>query len=271
MIYNLNRKTKVRIAIIAITTALIPIGITFFELITTEKESVVFLENYPTPISTLVLLYYILLIILGAAWFITQIISLFKLKNEKAKAELQHLKSQVNPHFFFNTLNNLYGLVGKDVQKAQKLILKLSELMRYSIYQGEREFVNLSEEVDYLTNYIELHRMRYRKEIDVQFEIDMDEDHKIMPLLFIILLENAFKHGIENLPTDAYIHLSIQSQNNEVFFEIENNFDTLQEKRDQGIGLKNLKRRLELMYPHNHTLTLSTEKNVYSAQLTLQL
>ena len=271
MIYKINRKKRILIVVIAIITALIPILITFFELITTEKESVVFLENYPTSIGTIVLLYYVLLIILGVFWFTKQIISLIKLKNEKAKTELLHLKSQVNPHFFFNTLNNLYGLVGTDAKKAQKLILKLSDMMRYSIYEGEQDLVTLKEEVDYLMNYIELHKMRYHKEIDVQFEVQIDNEYKVMPLLYIILLENAFKHGLENLHEDAYVHLNMKTKNNEVIFEIENNFDIEQPKEDNGIGLKNLKRRLELVYPKKHTLTFSTTENIYKAQLTLQL
>ena len=271
MIYKINRKKGTLIVVIAIITALIPILITFFELITTEKESVVFLENYPTSIGTLVLLYYLLLIILGVFWFTKQIISLIKLKNEKAKTELLHLKSQVNPHFFFNTLNNIYGLVGTDAKKAQKLILKLSDMMRYSIYEGEKDLVTLKEEVDYLMNYIELHKMRYHKEIDVQFEVQIENEYKVMPLLYIILLENAFKHGLENLHEDAYVHLKMKTENNQVFFEIENNFDIEQPKGDNGIGLKNLKRRLELVYPKKHTLTFSTSKNIYKVQLTLQL
>ncbi len=271
MIYNLNRKKWIPIVAIAIVTALIPILITAFELITTEKESVVFLEGFPTSIVVLVLLYYLLLIILGASWFTKQIISLVRLKNEKAKSELLHLKSQVNPHFFFNTLNNLYGLVGTDPKKAQKLILKLSDMMRYSIYEGERDLVSLKEEVYYVKNYIELHKMRYHKEIDVQFEVQIDGEYKVMPLLFIILLENAFKHGIENLHEDAYVHLSMKTNNNEVFFEIENNFDVLQAKGDNGIGLENLKRRLELVYPKKHILSLSKREKIYKAQLILQL
>lgn len=271
MIFNINRKKWILIVVISVVTALIPILITAFELFTTEKESVVFLENYPTSISTLVLLYYLLLIILGVSWFIKQIISLIKLKNEKAKTELLHLKSQVNPHFFFNTLNNLYGLVGTDAKKAQELILKLSDMMRYSIYEGEQDSVTLKEEVDYLKNYIELHKMRYHKEIDVQFKAEIEDDYKVMPLLFIILLENAFKHGVENLSKDAYVYINIKAKDNKVFFEIENNFDILQPKEENGIGLKNLKRRLELVYPKKHTLTFSTTENVYKAQLNLQL
>ena len=269
--FNINRKKWIVIISIAVVTAIIPIIITAFELITTEKESVVFLEGYPTSIGVLILLYYLLLVVLGLFWFIKQIVSFFRLKNEKAKTELLHLKSQVNPHFFFNTLNNLYGLVGTDTKKAQELILKLSDIMRYSIYEGEKEEVSLKAEVDYLKNYIELHRMRYYKEIDVQLDVQIEDEYNVMPLLFIILLENAFKHGIETLSEDAYIHLSLKAKNNEVFFEVENNFDISQPKEDNGIGLKNLKRRLELVYPQKHTLTFYKIENVYRAQLTLQL
>lgn len=271
MIYNINRKKWILIVVIAVVTALIPIVITAFELIKTDKESVVFLEGYPDLFIIFILLYYILLIVLALSWFIKQVISFFRLKNEREKTELLHLKSQVNPHFFFNTLNNLYGLVGTDAKKAQELILKLSDLMRYSIYEGEKEVVSLKTEVDYLKNYIELHKMRYHKEIDVKFEAKIEDDYKVMPLLFIILLENAFKHGIENLHKNAYVHLSIKTQNDEVFFEIENNYDIEQPKGNHGIGLENLKRRLELVYPKKHTLIVSTSENIYKAQLTLQL
>ena len=108
--------------------------------------------------------YFPLLFILITRWIFKQTKSILALKNENAKTELLHLKSQVNPHFFFNMLNNLYGLVGTDAKKAQDLILKLSDMMRYSIYEGEKEFVTLEEEVEYLKNYIELHKMRYQNE-----------------------------------------------------------------------------------------------------------
>lgn len=216
-------------------------------------------------------LYFIIIFITISHWLFKQIKSIIKLKNEKAKTELLHLKSQVNPHFFFNTLNNLYGLVGSDTKKAQELILKLSDMMRYSIYEGEKEVVTLKAEVDYLNNYISLHKMRYHKQIDVKFEAEIEDDYKVMPLLFIILLENAFKHGIENLSKDAYVYITIKAKDNKVFFEIENNFDQTLPKEDKGIGLKNLKRRLELVYPKKHTLSFSATENVYKAKLTLQL
>jgi two-component system sensor histidine kinase AlgZ len=214
--------------------------------------------------------YFPLLIILILRWIFKQTRVILTLKNEKAKTELLHLKSQVNPHFFFNMLNNLYGLVGTDAKKAQNLILKLSDMMRYSIYEGEKDTVSLEEEVEYLKNYIELHKMRYRKEIDIKFTNDISENLKVMPLLFIILLENAFKHGVENLRENAYIHINMKAENNQILFNIENNFDPTIETEHKGIGLNNLKRRLELVYPKNHTLSFLKNNDVYKAQLNIK-
>ena len=271
MIYKISRKKWLLIIGIAVVTALIPIVLTVFELITTEKDSVVFLENYPTSVGVLVLLYYLILFLLGVFWFVKQLINFIRLKNEKSKTELLHLKSQINPHFFFNTLNNLYGLVEIDTKKAQELILKLSDMMRYSIYEGEKDVVSLKDEVDYLTNYIELHKMRYHKEIDVEFNSQIEDDFKVMPLLFIILLENAFKHGVENLSENAFVRINILTIENTIKFTIENNFDSTESTDGQsGIGLKNLKRRLELVYPKKHTLSFLVTENTYKAQLILQ-
>lgn len=271
MAFNIKRKKWYVIISFAVIIALIPILITAFELINTDKESVVFLEGYPTPIVVLMLLYYVLIIVFIVFWFFKQVISYFRLKNEIEKTELLHLKTQVNPHFFFNTLNNLYGLVGTDPKKAQELILKLSDMMRYSIYEGEKEAVTLKTEVDYLNNYIKLHKMRYHKEIDVRLDAEIEEDYEVMPLLFIILLENAFKHGVENLSKGAYAYFKIKAKDNKVIFETENNFDQTIQTEGQGIGLKNLKRRLELVYPKKHSLTFSAKENVYRAKLTMQL
>ncbi len=269
MILKISKRKRALIIGIATVTALIPIVITAFELITTDKESVVFLENFPASIGLLFILYYVILIILGLFWFTNQVVSFLKLKSETSKAELQHLKSQVNPHFFFNMLNNLYGLVESDSKKAQELILKLSDLMRYSIYEGEKETVTLKEEVEYLKNYIELHKMRYHKEVDVVFNCEIDENKEVMPLLFIILLENAFKHGVENLRENAFVHLNMTTFEDMIQFDIENNFDNSDGVEGSGIGLKNLKRRLELVYPKKHHLSFSISEDVYKAKLIL--
>ena len=253
-----------------ISVALIPILITIYEVIFTDDKSVVFLGNYNPKIAVIVVSYYILLLGLGIYWFVRQLIFIAKLKNEQSKVELMLLKSQVSPHFFFNMLNNLYGLVSKDVIKAQELILKLSDMMRYSIYESENETVTLKEEVDYLKNYIELHKMRYHKNIVVDFKCNIDENRRVAPLLFIILLENAFKHGVENLREDATVTINLTSSESNIKFTIENNFDSSENlKKKPGIGLKNLKRRLELTYPNKHSLLFSNTENTFNAQLTL--
>lgn len=215
-------------------------------------------------------IYFPIIFFLIFSWIFKQTKTVITLKNEKAKTELLHLKSQVNPHFFFNMLNNLYGLVDKDSKKAQELILKLSDMMRYSIYEGQKETVLLSKEISYLNNYIELHKMRYHKTIDIVFNHEIkDEDYKIMPLLFIILLENAFKHGVENLRENAFIYINMIDENNQVHFEVENNFDATIENEHGGIGLSNLERRLELVYPQQHSLSFSKTANTYKAQLNI--
>lgn len=162
-------------------------------------------------------------------------------------------------------------MVDKDIDKSKQLILKLSDLMRYSIYEGEKRLVSLKEEVAYLKNYIELHKMRYHKSIDIEFNTDIDdEETKVMPLIFIILLENAFKHGVENLRENAFIKIRLNSKRDVVDFEIENNFDADELPEQSGIGLKNLKRRLELAYVKKHELIFTNENSVFKAQLQLR-
>ena len=140
------------------------------------------------------------------------------LKAERSQAELAMLKSQINPHFFFNTLNNLYGLVVEKSPQAPEVVLKLSDMMRYTIYEGKKETVKLSDEMNYLQSYIELHRLRYQKQVDIQFTKEIGKDVMVAPLLFIILLENAFKHGVESLTEQAFIRLEVQADGSTVRF-----------------------------------------------------
>ncbi|MEO0573049.1 MAG: histidine kinase [Bacteroidota bacterium] len=216
-------------------------------------------------------LYFVTVCIAVFHWLFVNIKLIINLKNENAKTELKHLQSQVNPHFFFNMLNNLYGLVDKDSEKAKKLILKLSDMMRYSIYEGQRPQVTLREEIQFIRNYIEIHRMRYHKEIAINLEVTVENENlRLAPLLFIILVENAFKHGVEKLRQKAFVHISIASEKNKISLKIENNFDA-EEKGVSGIGLQNLKRRLELAYPKKHQLVYSVREAIYSAQLMLNV
>lgn len=267
----LKQASWLPIKIVVFLTVLIPLGITSYELIVLGKDNVIFLEGYPAKLSIALLIYYALLLLTGLIWFIKQLISLLRIRNENIRYELLHLQNQVNPHFFFNILNSLYGLVPREPQQAQQLILKLSEMMRYNIYKGEKGAVELKEEIGYLQNYMELHKMRYHKHIDVTFINQADGGRKVVPLLFIILLENAFKHGVENLRENAYVKVSISTTYDDIIFMVENNFShTQNEEGYAGIGLKNLKRRLELTYPSKHSLSHSVRENIYSVQLILK-
>ena len=190
-----------------------------------------------------------------------------ELKKEKSKTELSLLKTQINPHFFFNTLNNLYALTVKSSPQAPEVILKLSDMMRYTIYDGEKETVKISEEIAYLNNYIELHKIRYRKSVEITFNHNIDTNLNIPPLLYIILLENAFKHGIETLAENAFIHVNLYDNDDFIYFEIENNFDPNEITNSKGIGLQNLKRRLSLLYKQQHELTIDVTNNIYKTLL----
>ena len=212
-------------------------------------------------------LFFIPIPILFIVWVFEQWKWVQNLKAEKAKTELSLLRMQINPHFFFNTLNNLYALTIKNSKQAPEVILKLSDMMRYTIYEGEKELVTLNDEIDYLNNYIELHKIRYKKSVDIIFTQDIDTSLQIAPLLFIILLENAFKHGIQTLAENAYIHMSLKENKEQICFEIENNFDPKEEAKSNGIGLKNLKKRLSLLYPQKHDLIVEKTKNTYKTTL----
>jgi len=194
------------------------------------------------------------------------------LKSEKTTAELILLKEQINPHFFFNSLNSLYSLIKKDPDKAQEYVLKLSDMIRFTVYEGKKDTVSLKDEITYLKNYIDLNVSRYHKNIDIQFNDHIENDcTQIAPLLYIILLENAFKHGVEILTDNAFVHIDFSQSENEIYFEIKNNFDEQATESNPGIGIENLKNRLELLYKNKYDFQTSTNKNVYCTSLKINL
>ncbi|MGB6153215.1 MAG: histidine kinase [Pricia sp.] len=270
MISSFTRQRWGILKIMALVSVVVPIGITVYELTILGRTSVVFLGDYPSAVGIVVVIYYGILLTIAVGWVLRQIHKMMRLRNEQTKNEIVQLQNQVSPHFFFNMLNNLYGMVDKDVEKSKSLILKLSDLMRYNIYEGERKRVPLYEEVAYLKNFVELHRMRYHKDIDIRFDTSIeDETLEVMPLLFIILLENAFKHGVENLREEAYVHITLTTEKNHLIFEVENNFDPDELPEQRGIGIKNLNRRLDLAYPKRHKLTLTSHDSIHRAKLEL--
>ncbi|WP_257669498.1 sensor histidine kinase [Parapedobacter tibetensis] len=193
------------------------------------------------------------------------------LENEKLNAELAFLKSQINPHFLFNSLNNIYSLAYQKSEKTPEAILKLSEIMRYMLYESNEEAVLLEEEINYLQNYIELQKLRFKEKIYVDFHVEIDEtNHRIMPLLLISFLENAFKHGVS---TDANkpIRIDIKVQDGRLHFKAENAKSQVNKDQTKGVGLTNLKRRLQLGYPDKHTINIVESDNYYSGELFIYL
>lgn len=192
------------------------------------------------------------------------------LKADKAKAELMSLKNQVDPHFFFNTLNNLYGLAIEKSDDTPAMILKLSDIMRYTIYDGRAEYVPLKDELTYLQDYIDLHQIRYRKQLRITFEQDLPYPHEIAPLLLIVPLENAFKHGAESQVEDAFIALAITTSASSIHYQISNNYE-VDGEQDAGIGLGNLRKRLSLIYPDRHQLEITDQANIYTLSLKIDV
>jgi LytS/YehU family sensor histidine kinase len=218
-------------------------------------------ENFPF------FIFFLPIPILFFVWVFEQWKWVQNLKAEKSKTELSLLRTQINPHFFFNTLNNLYALTVKNSKEAPGVILKLSDMMRYTIYEGEKETVKLGDEIDYLNNYIELHKIRYKKSVEIEFKHEIDTNLSVAPLLYIILLENAFKHGIETLTENAFIHINLYEDADFIYFKIDNNFDPKEINKSDGIGLQNLKRRLSLLYSQKHELIVDKTNNIYKATL----
>lgn len=195
--------------------------------------------------------------------------AIISLQAEKTATELNLLKEQINPHFFFNTLNNLYAMSLTNEAKTPDTILRLSELMRYVIYRGKEETVALGEETKYLQDYIELQSLRLKKQLDLRFMVEInDESHRIAPLLLVILLENAFKHGIEPAEEDCFLHLQLQADEQGIYFSCRNSFEFhVSDNESPGIGLANLRRRLDLLYPDQYTLALKQGSHDYTASL----
>ena len=195
-----------------------------------------------------------------------------ELENEKLTAELTFLKAQINPHFLFNTLNNLYYLAFTNSPNTTEVIAKLSQMMRYMIYDSNHEKVQLSKEIEYIENYISLEKLRLNNEIPINVEVAGNMNQaKIVPLILITFLENAFKHGVSNNSTDAYITLKLSVQHNALVFTVENSKLTAKNHEKSGIGLQNVKRRLALSYADKYQLEVSDEENAYKIRLTLDI
>ncbi|HJS53797.1 MAG TPA: histidine kinase [Chitinophagaceae bacterium] len=214
---------------------------------------------------------------LSKSWFIVNRLQRALLEKEKQRVqqELKALKAQINPHFFFNTLNNIYSMSLDRDERLPGTVLQLSELMRYFLYDSKEDLVPLAKEIQMLKDYLALQKIRSNDQLNVQMEIDNQiGQQKIAPLLLITFLENAFKHGAKGETGNTFINLNISMTNNLLNFSLENNKGTADiiEKTDhEGLGLKNVKRRLELIYPGRHDLLIKDKEASFLINLQLQL
>lgn len=198
------------------------------------------------------------------------------LEKERLQTELKFLRSQINPHFLFNTLNSLYALTLKKSDLAPELVLRLSDMMRYMLYESNERLVPLQKEITYLENYLELERMRQGQRVDISMTIsgqEISELHYIAPLFFVNFVENAFKHGLSNQLDEAFVHIRIKILGTSIVFEIDNSKPETYETGHHhgGIGVENSRRRLALLYPGRHELVISDTPRKYSVMLSLEL
>ena len=193
-----------------------------------------------------------------------------EMERAKLNSELAFLKNQISPHFFFNTLNNIYSLIGINTDDSQKAVLKLSKLMRYLLYESEQGDTKLSQEIDFMTNYIDLMKLRMSDKVALSVSFpEKYEDMSISPLLFIPFIENAFKHGI-SYREKSFIDISMQSGKNSISLKclnsrIQKNGNS--EKEHPGIGLENAVKRLNLLYPGRHELKITETDKTFEVLL----
>lgn len=209
-----------------------------------------------------------------------------QINQERLENELKFLKSQINPHFLFNALNNLYSLILLQSGKAQEVVLKLSDLLSYMLYETNQALVPLEKDVSYLEGFIELEKLRFGDEltVEIDFKGDLESTH-IPPMLLVTLVENAFKHSVGDEDTPVHIRILLVCVNHQLYFEVENSLPASpaiaqedkkpeninQPKANAGIGLQNVQRRLELLYPQKHSLEIVPSENTYLVKMKVDL
>ena len=205
---------------------------------------------------------------------------LIALEKENLEQQLEYLKHQINPHFFMNTLNNIHALVDIDPDKAKDTILELSKMMRFVLYEGDKQGVPLSREFDFIRNYVTLMRLRYTDKVRISVDLPTEApDRQIPPLMLITFIENAFKHGISyQHPSFIDVKVEIKGpsehagiEGTKLRFQCRNSKADKPNQEKGGVGLANVKQRLNLLYDHNFTLSIQDEPDIYNVELTIPL
>lgn len=198
--------------------------------------------------------------------------NLAQIQHRQVQTELLLLQQQINPHFLFNTLNNLYALCLVQSEQAPTLILRLADLLRYVVYQGSQPLVTLQQEVNYLQDYLALQQLRVSNKTELSLSLPQQADQYLLPpLLLIMLVENAYKHGVESTAESSKVTIQLQLQDNRLIFICENTVPTQQSTAATGIGLENLRRRLQLYYGNNYSLSSAATAFGWRAELKLEL
>lgn len=197
-----------------------------------------------------------------------------EIEKEKISTELSYLKQQINPHFLFNSLNSIYSLSMSQSVKTTESILKLSSILRYMLYKSDDETIFLSDEIKIITDYIDLQRLRLTNKVKVNYTVDGDPSaYKIAPFILIPIIENAFKHGVDNI-NQSFIEININIKGETLYLKTANTRINIKNKKDfssEGIGMKNIKRRLELLYPNEHLLDIEEREELYILNLEMKL
>lgn len=190
------------------------------------------------------------------------------------ETELKYLKSQINPHFLFNSLNSLYALTLRKSDEAPNLVLKLSDILRYVLYEGGTRWVELDKEINYIQSYLDLEKLRNGDRLDITFDVTGSTfGVKIAPMLFLTFIENSFKHGISKKAEGGYVNIQLEVLENEVRFSICNSKVDEKEERlngnQGGIGLQNVRKRLNLLYPDRHRILITDKRETYCVHVNL--
>lgn len=193
------------------------------------------------------------------------------LEKEKLATELKFLKAQINPHFLFNTLNNLYSFVVTKSPKAPEMLSRLTGILDYVINQSQHRTVPLSSEIDTIEHYLELEKIRYGDRLEVQYNTNSTHNNTISPLILLSIIENAFKHGVSGDIENPKVHIDIQSNDDGIYCKVWNTKSKykgeLNDEYKQGIGLSNIKRQLKLIYPEQHKLKIEDQEKSFTLSL----
>lgn len=192
-------------------------------------------------------------------------------ERHQLKKELEFLTYQISPHFFMNTLNNIHVLIDIDPVKAKFAVIELSKMLRYALYEGNTTTVKLSQEIDCIRHYIELMKLRFTQKVDIATSLPSDtQNGEIPPMLLITFIENAFKHGI-SYRKQSFIHVVVRVEDDQILFACVNTIAPRQTESKGGVGLENVKKRLELIYKNNYLLSIKSETSTFDVKLSLPL